>query len=105
MNQKVNFMLLCVTFNVVIAADYRAHELLMNVLSQFLSTTASEPETTTQSSSILPKILNPLTWIPNFKDIPWNPDSELTTVSHCDLILHYMTQFDIAFFKNSLRLL
>jgi hypothetical protein len=81
MNQKVNFVLLCVTINVCVAADYRAHEMLMNVLSQFLSATSTEPETTTQTSSILPKILNPLTWMPNFKDIPWNPDSELTTVS------------------------
>lgn len=63
-------------------ADYRATEMLMNVLSQFLSTTTSEPETTTQASGILPKILNPMHWIPNFENIPWNPDSELTTVSY-----------------------
>lgn len=81
MNQKVNFVLICVTINVVVAADYRAHELIMNLLSQFLSATTTEPVTTTQASSILPKILNPLTWIPDFKDIPYNPDSELTTVS------------------------
>jgi hypothetical protein len=62
------------------AADYHATELIMNVLSQFLSTPSTETTTTTEAPGILPKILNPMHWIPNFENIPWNPDSELTTV-------------------------
>lgn len=51
----------------------------MNILSQFLANPSTERETTTVSDGLLPKILNPLHWIPNFENIPWNPDSELTT--------------------------
>lgn len=77
----LNFALFyCTLVIAVVHADYRATEMVMNILSQFLSSPSTE--TTTQASGILPKILNPMTWIPNFENIPWNPDSELTTVSY-----------------------
>ena len=60
--------------------EFQATEMLANILSQFLASASTERETTTSSSGLLPKILNPLHWIPNFADIPYNPDSELTTV-------------------------
>lgn len=72
--------LACLAVVASAGADYRGTEMVMNILSQFLLTPSTERVTTTQSSGILPKILNPLTWIPNFENIPWNPDSELTTV-------------------------
>jgi hypothetical protein len=77
-----NFALLWFTAVVAVRADYRATEMVMNILSQFLTSASTESETTTQTSSLLPKILNPMHWIPNFENIPWNPDSELTTVSY-----------------------
>lgn len=76
--KALNFALVCYTVASVVA-DYHGTEMVMNILSQFLSSPTSE--TTTPSSGILPKILNPMHWIPNFENIPWNPDSELTTVS------------------------
>lgn len=62
---------------VSVEADYHGTDMVMNILSQFLATKERE---TTEREGILPKILNPLHWIPNFENIPWNPDSELTTV-------------------------
>lgn len=62
------------------SAELQPSEVLVKILSQFLSSTGKERETTT-SPGLLPKILNPLHWIPNFENIPYNPDSELTTVS------------------------
>lgn len=82
MHRNLNFVFAFVILNYVVSADYRAHELIMNVLSQFLSKNSYETQTTTTPSSILPAILNPLHWIPNFADIPWNPDAELTTVTN-----------------------
>lgn len=63
------------------SADYHGSDMVMNILTQFLAAPTTERETTTQTTGLLPKILNPLHWIPNFENIPWNPDSELTTVS------------------------
>jgi lysosomal acid lipase/cholesteryl ester hydrolase len=55
-------------------------DLIMNMLSQFVSqTTTTNAQATSSSSGILPKVLNPMNWIPKFPDIPWNPDAELTT--------------------------
>lgn len=82
MLRGLNFVLVFVIQNYVASADYRAHELIMNVLTQLLTKNSYEPEHTTPPSSILPAILNPLHWIPNFADIPWNPDAELTTVTN-----------------------
>lgn len=60
--------------------SYNGGEMIMNLLSQFLTNPSeTERETNTVSDGLLPKILNPLHWIPNFENIPWNPDSELTT--------------------------
>lgn len=70
-------------------ADYRGADMVMNILSQFL---ANPPRTTTEREGILPKILNPLHWIPNFENIPWNPDSELTTVSRANLYKFFKHQ-------------
>lgn len=77
--KAVTVAVVCLAFACA-AADYHGTEMVMNILSQFLSAPTTERVTTTQSSGILPKILNPLTWIPNFENIPWNPDSELSTV-------------------------
>lgn len=74
----LSLLLVCIVLKSA-DAEYYASEMVMNILSQFLSTPTTE--TTTKASGILPKILNPLHWIPNFENIPWNPDSELTTVS------------------------
>lgn len=83
MNSRMNFVIACVMLSHYVAAgDYRAHELIMSVLSQFLNNKNTYETTTQQPASILPAILNPMHWIPNFKDIPWNPDSELTTVTN-----------------------
>lgn len=78
----LNFALFFCTTVVAVRADYRATEMVMNILSQFLSSPSTETVTTTQTAGILPKILNPMHWIPNFENIPWNPDAELTTVSY-----------------------
>lgn len=61
-------------------ADYHGTDMIMRLLSQFLANPPSFSETT-EKEGILPKILNPMHWIPNFENIPFNPDSELTTVS------------------------
>ena len=47
----------------------------------FLSATIinCDGKQSTTSGGILPKVLNPLNWIPIIPDVPWNPDSELTT--------------------------
>lgn len=55
---------------------------LVGILSfLFLSATIidCDGKQSTTSSGILPKVLNPLNWIPIIPDVPWNPDSELTT--------------------------
>lgn len=83
-----------------VRADYHGSDMVMNILSQFLSTPSTE--TSTPASGILPKILNPMHWIPNFENIPWNPDSELTTVS-CKYLNDY--SFNQACFVHRLRLL
>lgn len=65
----------------------QATDMLVNLLSQFLSSQAVTERVnyytrpSAPSSGILPKILHPQFWIPNFDNIPFNPDSELTTVS------------------------
>lgn len=76
----LNVALVCLAVTTA-CADYHGTEMVMNILSQFLSTPSTERETTPPTRDILPKILNPMHWIPNFENIPWNPDSELTTVS------------------------
>lgn len=55
-------------------------DMIMNILKQFLIAPTSDRPTTTEKTGLLPKILNPLHWITSFENIPWNPDSELTTV-------------------------
>lgn len=81
MTKILNFTLAYLAFASVKAEHhYHATDMLMNILSQFLANPPRE-RVTTEREGILPKILNPLHWIPNFENIPWNPDSELTTVS------------------------
>lgn len=53
------------------------NDMIMSILSQFL-TTARE-RTTEAPNGLLPKVLNPLNWIPKVPDTPYNPDSELST--------------------------
>ncbi|KAG5670741.1 hypothetical protein PVAND_000983 [Polypedilum vanderplanki] len=53
-------------------------DVVMSILSQFLSQSSPNVRATTPSG-ILPKVLNPLNWIPKIPEVPWNPDSELTT--------------------------
>jgi hypothetical protein len=79
---KILLVALIVFFTVVTArANYHATDALMNILTQFLTSPSTDKEYTTEKAGLLPKILNPLHWIPSFDNIPWNPDSELTTVS------------------------
>lgn len=55
-------------------------DILMSALSSLLSQSRQPEKTsTTPAQGILPKVLNPLNWIPKFPDVPWNPDAELTT--------------------------
>jgi hypothetical protein len=53
-------------------------DVVMSVLTQLLSQSTPALRSTTPSG-ILPKVLNPLNWIPKIPDVAWNPDSELTT--------------------------
>lgn len=95
--KTVSLALVVVYLTIALAAraEYHATDALMNILTQFLATPSSDKEMTTQKAGLLPKILNPLHWIPNFENIPWNPDSELTTVS--ELLESFWMHFDSRF--------
>ena len=93
--KALNFAFVFLSMAFVGAAEYEATEILMNILNQFLSSQSTVRETSPPSSDILPKILNPLHWIPNFENIPYNPDSELTTVS--DLKKVHTSEFSAVF--------
>jgi hypothetical protein len=68
-------LLLCL---LAVAVSGDGTDVVMSVLQQFLSHSTPSMRATTPSG-ILPKVLNPLNWIPKIPDVPWNPDSELTT--------------------------
>lgn len=75
----MNFLLsVSLTILFVSGGKCDSTDVLMSVLSQFISPTYNVRKTT-EAPGILPKVLNPLNWIPKLPNVPYNPDSELTT--------------------------
>lgn len=72
------FLKLTILFIVFVHVKCDTTDVVMSVLTSLLSQNR-QPEKTTTPAGIFPKVLNPLNWIPKFPDVPWNPDSELTT--------------------------
>ncbi len=72
------FLKIFITAIFLSGAKSDANDVMMNVLTQFFSPSIDYRKTT-EPPGILPKVLNPLNWIPKFPDVPYNPDSELTT--------------------------
>lgn len=71
---KISF-LICVLF--AGCFQLAACESVLDVLIQLVTVPATDSSI---EPPLFPKILNPLHWIPK-TNIPWNPDSDLTTVS------------------------
>ena len=74
----MNFQIFLTVFLLVTAKRAQCDSMLDNLLSQILTSlqsSSTEPPTTKAP------IWNPLSWItPKALDIPYNPDSDLTTV-------------------------
>ena len=79
---KMKFYVLVLIFVVFVGVKTQN---VFNVLSQFVSFTSepTKPAVKLESdNNLLPKILNPMHWIPRMSNTPYNPDSELSTVSN-----------------------
>lgn len=77
--RKMNFLLLEISLTILfVGVNCDGADMMMSVLSQFLSP-SFDIRKTTEAPGILPKVLNPLNWIPKLPNVPYNPDAELTT--------------------------
>lgn len=76
----MNFLVLKISLTILFVSDVNCDstDAIMSILSQLL-TPQMNIRKTTETPGILPKVLNPLNWIPKLPDVPYNPDSELTT--------------------------